>query len=817
MFIVGVGVLTLSAILIWAATVRLPDFKSFENRKIIGSTKILDRTGQIVLFDLHQDVKRTMVPFEELGDNVKIATIAIEDDTFYNHKGIKPKSILRAIWTDITTSQTQGGSTITQQIVKNILLTNEKTITRKAKEWILALKIENDMDKDEILSVYLNENPYGGNLYGVYEASRTFFGKDPRDLTLAESAYMAAIPKAPTYYSPYGKNKTKLDERKNVVLGRMKELNIITDAQYQSSKNEIVVFLPRIDSSIKAPHFVFFIKDYLEQKYGQDTVDALGLKVTTTLDYDLQKTAESITNIQALKNEKDFDGSNAALMAIDPKTGQILSMVGSRDYFDKNIDGNFNVATAYRQPGSSFKPFIYVTAFNQGYTPNSVLFDLPTEFSTTCSIYGNPLPGHDESECYSPKDYDGKTRGPMNLKNALAQSINIPAVKLLYLTGIDNSIQTAKMMGISSLGAGKERYGLTLVIGGGETSLLDMTSAYGVFANSGIRNPYTGILKVEDSNGKVLEEWTQNSNQILPKNSTLMISDILSDNSARIPTFGANSPLVIPSYQVAVKTGTTNNNKDAWTIGYTPSLSIGVWVGNNDNKPMKKGGAALAGPIWHDFFVEALKKYPSDPFEKPEPVVANKSILNGIWQGGDSFWIDKISGKLATQYTPEETKEERAITNVHSILYWLNKKDPTSPSPTNPYNDPQYNHWEIPVQNWWAQNSYKYPATYTKPTDYDNIHTPALSPHITITSPNNSINYQKNSPITFSYTNSSVYPLSKLDIFINDIYITTINAPFSYSFTPSQIEIPEGSNQFKIIAHDSVFNTSESIINFKVN
>jgi membrane peptidoglycan carboxypeptidase len=309
---------------------------------------------------------------------------------------------------------------------------------------------------------------------------------------------------------------------------------------------------------------VFFIKDYLEQKYGLDTAEKGGLKVTTTLDYELQEKGELIVKEGALANAKDWNGSNASLVAIDPKTGQILTMIGSRNYFDKEIDGNFNVATAKRQPGSSFKPFIYATAFNKGFTPNTVLFDVPTEFNSSCDPYGKPKSGN--ANCYSPNNYDGLFRGPLSLRAALAQSINIPAIKLFYLSGLEDSQKVSEDMGISTL-TDVNRYGLTLVIGGGEVTLLDITSAYGVFANSGVRNPYTGILKIEDRSGRVLEEYIQDEKEVLPKNTALMISDILSDNQARIPTFGANSPLLVPGHDVAAKTGTTNNNKGRLDYG----------------------------------------------------------------------------------------------------------------------------------------------------------------------------------------------------------------------------------------------------------
>ncbi|HEV7702330.1 MAG TPA: PBP1A family penicillin-binding protein [Candidatus Paceibacterota bacterium] len=685
LFAAGIMVLIIGITVIWLSTLQIPDFRAFQERKIENSTKIYDRTGKVLLYDLSQDVRKTDITFEEMGANIKNATLAIEDAEFYNHGGIRISSIIRAVLINFfSTGPTQGGSTITQQLVKNTLLTSQKSYTRKIKEWVLAIKIDKVLPKDKIFEYYLNENPYGGTIYGIEEASQIYFNKNASELSVAEAAYLAAIPQSPTILSPYGKHKDKLEVRKNLVLGRELELKFITERQYDQAKSEIVAFMPQANSGIKAPHFVFFIKDYLEEKYGSDLVDTGGLKVTTTLDYDLQSVGEQIVKEGALSNEKKYNATNAALVAIDPKTGQILTMIGSRDYFDKNIDGNFNVTTALRQPGSSFKPFIYATAFNKGFTPSTVLFDLPTEFQTTCDAYGKALPGYSQGDCYMPQDFDGKFRGPMSLHDALAQSINIPAVKLFYLVGQKQAADEATAMGISTL-TDPSRYGLTLVIGGGEVMPLDITSAYGVFANNGVKNPYTGILKVEDQRGNILEEYTPNSTEVLSKNTALMISDILSDNVARAPTFGANSALNIPGKDVATKTGTTNNDKDAWTVGYTPSITVGVWAGNNDNKKMKSGGSAIAAPIWNKFMVEALKKFPDETFEEPDLYIdpqTTKPILRGVWQG-----------------------------DVHSILYWVDKSDITGPLPANPSDDPQFNHWEIPVQNWWAQNKNRYPAT----------------------------------------------------------------------------------------------------------
>ncbi len=821
LLLAGIFVLAVGISVIWLSSMKIPDFNSFNDRKIQNSIKIYDRTGEILLYDIHRDTKRTDISGEAMGINIKNATVAIEDSEFYNHKGVRITSTIRAALSNIFhIGIGGGGSTITQQLVKNTLLTQKVSYIRKIKEWFLAVKIDGSIPKEKILEYYLNEAPYGGNIYGIEEASKTYYNKKPLDLTLAEAAYLASIPQSPTILSPYGKNKDKLETRKNLVLARMLELNFIPQEEHDRAKNETVAFVPQAMTGIKAPHFVFFIKDYLEQKYGNEMVEKGGLKVTTTLDYDLQQKGEQIVNEGALINQENWNGKNASLVAIDPKTGQILTMVGSRNYFDKEIDGNFNVATARRQPGSSFKPFIYATAFNKGFTPDTTLFDLPTEFQTTCDAYGKALPRHNQKDCYMPDNYDGKFRGPMTLRNALAQSINLVAVKLFYLAGLPDSLKTAEDMGIRTLGE-IGRYGLTLVIGGGEVSLLDMTSAYGVFANDGIRNPHTGILKIEDGSGKTLEEFETNAREVLPKNTALVISDILSDEKARIPTFGPHSALFIPGRDTAVKTGTTNNNRDAWTIGYTPSIAVGVWAGNNDNTPMKKGGVAVAGPIWNKFINEALKTLPDEKFEKPNldtnPAIV-KPIIRGNWQGNENFFIDKISGKLATENTPKETLQEKVITSVHSILYWVDRNDILGASPTDPSDNSQFEHWEIPIQNWWAQNKGKYKiiTASEKPTMLDDVHTDSSKPAISIIEPNDLATYQPNQRINIKISNSSRYPLTKIDVFVNNMFLGTSNSISGFSFIPKELEDLQAENELRIVAQDSVYNKGEAVSIFKV-
>ncbi len=686
------GVLLGAGILIWVSTLEIPDLSAFEERRVLQSTKIYDRTGEVLLYDLHQDVRRTIIPLESMSRHIKNATVAIEDDQFYKHFGIDLRAIIRAAIINFQAGETaQGGSTITQQVIKNSVLEREQTLTRKVKEAILSIKLERELTKDQILEVYLNESPYGGTIYGIEEASQAFFSKSASDLTLAESAYLAAIPQAPTFYSPYGSNKEGLDRRQRLVLDRMRLNGFITVEEYEAAKEEVVTFKTQAVSGIRAPHFVMFIREQLAERYGEEALSVQGLRVITTLDWELQEAAEEIVAEKAASNAERFNANNAGLVATDPKNGDVLVMVGSKDYFSEDIDGNFNVAVANRQPGSSIKPFVYATAFSKGYLPSTILFDVKTQFSPLCDK--NDF--NSDSPCYAPNNYNNKFLGPISMRNALAQSLNIPAVKALYLAGMQDFLKLAADMGLSTLND-PERYGLTVVLGGGEVKLLDMTHAYGVFANRGVRATPRSIIRVENSRGELVEEFESVTSRVLEENVADMVSDVLSDNVARTPLWGASSLINFTNRDVAAKSGSTNNLRDAWIMGYTPNLAVGAWVGNNDNAAMGGGLSGLiTTPMWRAFMDVALEKIEPETFSQPQiNTVGVKPILRGQYVDTKSL-LDSLAE------SGESTLDINSIYgNIHNILYYVNKDNPLGPYPTNPAADPQFENWEYSVQTW---------------------------------------------------------------------------------------------------------------------
>ncbi|MEK7587895.1 MAG: transglycosylase domain-containing protein [Patescibacteria group bacterium] len=633
-WLLPLGLILISYLLIFKD---LPSPARLSKYDVPLSTKVYDRNGKL-LFDIYAQQNRTPVPLTDIPKYVQQATIAIEDKDFYRHGGISPiGGMVRAIVASVTGNKLQGGSTITQQLVKTALLTSERTITRKIREIILAFWVELIYPKDKILELYLNQVPYGGTAWGIETAAEKYFGKSVRELTLAEAALLAGLPQAPTIYSPFGAHPERAIARQKEVLRRMTEDGYITGKQAAEAEKQKLVY--KQTSGIKAPHFVMYVKEQLVQKYGEAMVERGGLKVTTTLDLDLQEYAQA-TVAAEVENLKYLSVSNGAALITKPATGEILAMVGSTDYF-ASPSGNFNVTTALRQPGSSIKPINYAIGLEKKIvTPATMFIDEPTCFANI------------NQPNYCPRNYDGKWHGPVQLRLALGNSYNIPAVKMLYLNTVRDMVASASAFGLTSL-TDPDRYGLSLTLGGGEVRMVDMATAFSVFANAGIRRDLVSVLKVVDKNGKVLQEYKdQNLGRAIPSQLLLqgprivspetafLISHILLDNNARQDAFGPNSTLVIPGHAVSVKTGTTDDLRDNWTIGFTPQVLITTWVGNNNNTPMNPAlvsGITGAAPIWHKLMARALKDSPDIWPKQPEGVVgAQICAVSGLFPPTDA-------------------------------------------------------------------------------------------------------------------------------------------------------------------------------------
>lgn len=587
------------------------------------STQILAREGE-VLYDVSEsDERREPVSFEEIPEYLKQATVAVEDKNFYGHSGFDLLGMVRGFSKVFFGRRVQGGSTLTQQLVKNVLLSSERTVIRKLKEFVLAVQIERKFTKDEILQMYLQEAPYGGTAIGAKVASRVYFSKELDELNLVESAFLAGMPQAPTRYSPYGVNSEAWKGRTAIVLERMKGEGYISKDEEQ----EAIIGLDELEfrpqgGSIQAPHFVMYVRSLLAEQFGEEVVNGGGLKVTTTLDLELQEAAQDIVAEEIEKVESLGIGNGAAIV-LEPNMGEVLAMVGSKDFFAEDYDGEVNVVLSQRQPGSAIKPITYLTAFKKGYSPAYTLVDVETEFAV----------GGEKS--YKPVNYDGEFRGPVQVRFALGSSLNIPAVKMLQLVGLKDMLQVAYELGLDTLEPSREnmsRFGLSVALGGGEVRLIDLASAYSAFANAGEKISPVAITKVEDARGKTIWEYKEErKKQVMSEEEAYLINHILSDNNARLLTFGANSYLNMGS-EIAVKTGTTNDKRDNWTIGWSDSVLVGVWVGNNDNSPMKEvaSGVSGASPIWRNVIREALAKYPAEGFEKPD--------------GIETMEVDAISG-----------------------------------------------------------------------------------------------------------------------------------------------------------------------------
>lgn len=679
----------------WAQFIfKLPQPGQLVTRSQALSTKIYDREGNI-LFKMYRNENRTLLPLGEAPLELKQATIAIEDAEFYNHHGFSTRGIIRAFRRNLAGAELSGGSTITQQLVKNTLLSPEKTITRKIKEIILAIRVEMTFTKDQILEMYLNEVSYGGSSYGIEEAAQVYFKKSARELTLAQSALLAGLPKAPTTYSPFGANPQLARARQLEVLSRMVQENFITPEEAENAGAEKLEFAPQ-KTDIKAPHFVMYIKQLLVEKYGERMIEEGGLSVYTTLDPKIQEMSESIV-LREVKKVENLRISNGAALVTNPGNGEILAMVGSKDYFDQKIDGNFNITTALRQPGSSIKPLNYAYAIeNKLYTPSSTISDTPVTFKAA----GSPP--------YSPKNYDGRFHGIVSIRTALGSSYNIPAVQILASYGVQKMVDLGRKLGISTW-QDPSRYGLSLTLGGAEVKMIDMSVLYSTFANSGKKTALEPIIRVETHTGKVLEEQgckeTQEapvvgrfirqaqaaeaapvgcSLQALSTGTAFLITNILKDNRARSPAFGPTSRLIVKNHpEVAVKTGTTQNQRDNWAIGYTQDYVVTVWVGNNNNLPMARVSSGVTGatPIWQNIFTELLKNSPSKEWPIPEDVVKLPFCADQL-PGLEEYFLKGTEPKGSCVARPkEEGAEEKTEEEKEKDKILEGRSTPKSPSP----------------------------------------------------------------------------------------------------------------------------------------
>lgn len=634
----------------------LPSPNKLVERDQAVTTKINDRNGKL-LYKVYLDQNRTPVGIKDIPQNLINATLAIEDSEFYQHNGLSIKGILRAIKVGLQGEKIEGGSTITQQLVKNALLSPERTIRRKIKEVLLAIAVERRFTKDQILQMYFNEVGYGGSSYGIEEASQLYFGKSVKNLNLAEGALLAGLPASPTTYSPFGANPNLAKKRQEIVLQRMFEEGFITRQEKDQAVQEKIIF-KKPEQNIKAPHFVMYVRELLVQEYGEKVVEEGGLEVTTSLDIDIQNYAQTVVEEEVEKLKNMHVGNGAALIT-KPQTGEILAMVGSKNYFDLDNDGNFNVTTSLRQPGSSIKPINYSVALDMGFTAATLIPDTPISYN----LPGQPL--------YSPRNYDGKFHGNVPLRVALGSSYNIPAVKILSSLGVSRMIEQGQKMGITTWND-PSQYGLSLTLGGGEVKMTDMSTVYGTLANMGTRVDLQPILRVKNYQGKVLKTLDCSggpspkcSRQVVvnPK-IAFILTDILSDNSARTPAFGSRSLLNIPNHpHVAVKTGTTQNLRDNWAIGYTPDYLVTTWVGNNDNTPMSRvaSGVTGASPIWNRIMTKLLADTPDKGFLPPEGIL-RLEICPGTFalacNGCGGKWEFFINGTQPKNHCdPEKIKE----------------------------------------------------------------------------------------------------------------------------------------------------------------
>lgn len=791
----------------------LPDPNALLKRDVAQTTKLYDRTGEHLLYEIHGDKNRTLIKLEEIPEVVKNATIAIEDQQFYKHQGFNPfRMVVGIVWGMITKGRPQGGSTITQQLVKNAILSGERTVGRKVKELMLSIAIEQRLTKDQILQLYLNEIGYGSSNYGVEAAARAYFGKSVKNVDLAEAATLAALPKAPTTYlnSP-----EKLDARRDLVLKIMFDEGFITESQKIDAQAEEVILVQdaevdNADANTTPLHFVFYVKQLLvdELNFDEREVEQGGLSVITSLDYEKQAAAQQAVREGVEAKGPSYGFGDAALVAIDPKTGQVLSMVGSKDYFDEEIDGAINMTLQPVQPGSSIKPIVYTAGFLQGYTPNSILYDVITTFKTEVGDY-TPHNYHLEME-----------NGPVTVRKALQGSLNIPAVKMITLIGLDKVLDFAESLGYSTF-EDRSQFGPAIVLGGGEVKLIEHAAAFGVLANGGVRQDTAAVLKVSDAAGNTLYEWKNKpGKEVVEKNITLEISNVLSDNSSRAYVFGEGNHLTLSDRPAAAKTGTTNDNRAALTVGYTPSLVAAVWVGNADYSSMTAGadGSVVAAPIWQNFMNRALQGTTVEAFEAPSVPVTGKNILDGILPS-TTVVIDKSTGKLATDATPESMREEISCGEYHSELYYITPGDPLGAAPGDQPDNEQYVSWETALSGWVertkAQDPSKLPfEECSVPTAKDDVHVRANTPSVSIKSPDNndSINSRR---FQVEIDATARRGVARVEYYIDNTFVKSSSATSGMQLTlPNWVDV--GRHTLKVVAYDDVDNAGDDSVSIEV-
>ena len=750
-------------------------------RKSGFSTQLTDRNGQF-LYDLYADERRTPVKIDQVPEFVKQATIATEDKDFYNHKGFDLLTIIRIPYNYIFKGgRVVGGSTLTQQLVKNALLTNERSLTRKFKEFVLSMQIERTFTKDQILEMYLNENPYGGTAWGIGTAAEVYFNKPISEVTLVEGAILAGLPQRPSAYSPYAGKTDENGEllwkiRTRGVLRRMKEDGYLTDLSYEQALTdlELVQFSSR-EVNIEAPHFVFYVREQLADMYGEEMVDTAGFKVTTSLDLDLQKKSQQIV-YDEIEKVKDVNITNGAVMVMDPRNGEILTMVGSKDFNSKEIDGQFNVAVdGFRQPGSSIKPVTYLMLLRQGYTPASILADVPTSFVEDS-----------KQKAYEPKNYDGKFRGPVSLRNALGSSLNISAVKGVAIVGLPNFLDQAYKMGFVTLEPSAQNlknFGLAVTLGGAEVHLINTATAYSSFANGGTRVEPISILKVEDKDGRVIYEHKNVPGQtVMSPEESFLINHILSDNNARSIAFGTRSLLNI-NPNVAVKTGTTNDQRDNWAVGWSQELLVGAWVGNSDNSAMKRVASGVSGatPIWRNIFLAAIesKKYGTPDWKVPPGVEqVEVDVLSGYPAHDDfpkrSEYV--IKGTLPNVADPIHTKlklcrgENKLATDAKIASGDYEEKEFIVMKEDDPVSKDGVNRWQDAI-NIWMQGQED--GRFKPPTEYCGGGQSDI--YIELKQPGNEKKYD-NEDIEVEVKADSGDGIEKLEIWVNGAVKETINS-----------------------------------------